>query len=89
AGAITITTRAPTFTPEASEELSVGSYNFVQAKASASGPLIGDTVAFRLSGLVTRRDGVIDNVRTGAKENGIGNQAVRAQILFKPTADFQ
>ncbi|MES2067120.1 MAG: TonB-dependent receptor [Pseudomonadota bacterium] len=89
AGAITITTRAPTFTPEASEELSVGSYNFVQAKASASGPLIGDTVAFRLSGLVTRRDGVIDNVRTGAKENGIGNQAVHAQILFKPTTDFQ
>ncbi|TPG54461.1 TonB-dependent receptor [Sphingomonas glacialis] len=89
AGAISITSKAPTFTPEASEELSVGSYNFVQAKASASGPLIGDTLAFRISGLTTRRDGVIDNVRTGAKENGIGNQAVRGQLLFKPTTDFQ
>lgn len=89
AGAISITSKAPTFTPEASEELSVGSYNFVQAKASASGPLIGDTLAFRISGLTTRRDGVIDNVRTGARENGIGNQAVRGQLLFKPTSDFQ
>ena len=89
AGAISITSKAPTFTPEASEELSVGSYNYVQARASASGALIGDTVAFRLSGLVTRRDGVIRNVRTGAKENGIGNQAVRGQLLFKPSADVQ
>jgi iron complex outermembrane receptor protein len=89
AGAISIVTKAPTFTPEADEELSVGSYNFVQAKASASGALIGDTVAFRISGLTTRRDGVIDNVRTGAKENGIGNQAVRGQLLFVPNADFK
>lgn len=89
AGAISITSKAPTFTPEASEELSVGSYNFVQARASASGPLIGDTLAFRISELTTRRDGVIDNVRTGAKQNGIGNQAVRGQLLFKPTSDFQ
>ncbi len=89
AGAISITSKAPTFSPEASEALSVGSYNFVQAKASASGPLIGDTLAFRIAGLTTRRDGVINNVRTGAKQNGIGNQAVRGQLLFKPTSDFQ
>ncbi|WP_026046532.1 TonB-dependent receptor [Sphingomonas sp. PAMC 26621] len=88
AGAINIVTRAPTFTAEASEELSVGSYNFVQAKASASGPLVGDTLAFRVSGLVTRRDGTIRNVATGARQNGIGNQAIRGQLLFRPTTDF-
>ena len=89
AGAINITTRLPSFTPEANEELSVASYNFVQAKASASGPLFGDTVAFRISGLSTRRDGVIRNVRTGADHNGIGNQAVRGQLLVTPTETFQ
>ena len=89
AGAISITSKAPSFTAEADEELSVGSYNLVQARASATGALIGDSVAFRLSGLVTRRDGVIRNTRTGADENGIGNQAVRGQLLFAPTADFQ
>lgn len=88
AGAINIVTRLPSFTPEATEELSVGSYNYVQAKASASGPLLDDTLAFRISGLTTRRDGIIRNVATGAHQNGIGNQAIRGQLLFRPTADF-
>jgi len=88
AGAINITTRAPTFTPEATEEISVGSFNFVQAKAAASGP-ISDTLAFRISGVSTRRDGVIDNVGTGQDQNQIGNQAVRGQLLFKPSEAFQ
>ncbi len=89
AGAISISTRLPSFTPEASEELSVGSYNFVQAKASASAPLFGDTVAFRISGLSTRRDGVIRNIRTGTDHNDIGNQAVRGQLLIKPSETIQ
>ncbi|MDH7973573.1 TonB-dependent receptor [Sphingomonas sp. AR_OL41] len=88
AGAINIVIRAPTFTPEASEELSSGNYGFLQAKASASGPL-SDTLAARLSAVVTRRDGVIDNVPTGAKQNAIGNQAVRGQLLFRPNDRFQ
>jgi iron complex outermembrane recepter protein len=89
AGAISISSNLPSFTPEATEELSVGSYDFVQAKASASGPLLGDTMAFRISGLSTRREGVIRNVRTGQNHNGIGNQAVRGQLLFKPSEAFQ
>jgi iron complex outermembrane receptor protein len=89
AGAISITTQSPTFTPEARQELSVGSYDFVQAKASASGPLFGQTLAFRISGLATRRDGVIRNVRTGQDQNTIGNQAVRGQLLFKPSDVLQ
>lgn len=88
AGAINVTTRAPTFTPEAEQEFSYGSFNFAQAKVAAAGPLIGDTLAGRISGVVTRRDGVIDNVR-GGEHNRVGNQAVRAQLLFKPTEDFQ
>ncbi len=89
AGAISIATRLPSFTPEAAEEFSVGSYDFVQAKASASGPLFGDTVAFRISGLSTRRDGVIRNAVTGQDHNGIGNQAVRGQLLIRPSETFQ
>ena len=88
AGAINITTRAPTFTPEAMEELSLGDYKLVQAKASASTPIIDDMLAVRLSGVSTYRDGVIRNVRTGQRYNGIGSQAVRAQLLFKPTDMF-
>jgi iron complex outermembrane receptor protein len=88
AGAINITSRLPTFTPEASEEISLGENRFVQVKASGSGP-ITDTLAFRISGLVTRRDGVIRNVADGRDHNGIGNQAVRGQLLFVPTDSFK
>jgi iron complex outermembrane receptor protein len=88
AGAINITTKLPTFSPEATEEVSYGSRNFLQAKASASGP-ITDTLAFRVSGLSTRRDGVIHNVVTGRDQNTIGNKAVRGQLLFKPNEAFQ
>jgi len=46
-GALNVTTRPPSFTPEGRAEVSVGNYEFVQAKASVSGPL-SDTVALRL-----------------------------------------
>jgi iron complex outermembrane receptor protein len=88
AGAINITTRMPTFTPEAQAELSFGNYYFAQAKAAVSAGL-SDTVAFRLSGVATTRGGVIDNIKTGGKNNSLGNEAVRGQLLFKPSATFQ
>ncbi|WP_445326711.1 TonB-dependent receptor [Sphingobium sp. AN641] len=87
AGAISIASRLPSFTSQGSAELSYGSDNFLQAKASVSGP-VSDRLAFRLSGLSTRRDGVIRNVATGRKQNNIGNQAVRGQLLYKPSKDF-
>ena len=89
AGALNITTRSPSFTPEGNAEVSVGNYTLIQAKAAVSGPLIADKLAFRLSGLETRRDGVIRNVVTGQDHNGIGNQAVRGQLLFKPSTKVQ
>ena len=48
AGAIQVTSRAPTFESEASGELSVGGLDHLQAKATVSGPLAGK-VAGRLS----------------------------------------
>ena len=88
AGAINVTTRMPTFTPELRSEISFGSDRFLQAKVSGSGP-INDVLAFRISALSTRRDGVIHNVRNGRDQNTIGNQAVRGQLLYKPSDTFQ
>src|SRR4051794_6322540 len=48
AGAINIRTNQPTFDFEGSAELSVGSYDFIQAKAAVSGPL-SDKVAARIA----------------------------------------
>ncbi|WP_137897768.1 TonB-dependent receptor [Sphingomonas sp. 2SG] len=88
AGALNITTRSPTFTQEGFAELSYGSYNFAQAKGWVSGP-ITDSIAYRLSAVSTRRDGVIDNIRTGRDTNTLGTQAVRGQLLFKPDDAIQ
>ena len=88
AGALNITTRAPSFTQEGFAELSYGERNFVQAKGWVSGP-ITDSLAYRLSVVSTRRDGVIDNIRTGRDTNTLGTQAVRGQLLFKPDDTIQ
>jgi iron complex outermembrane receptor protein len=85
AGAINVYTRAPSFTPEARIELSTGNLEFVQAKASVSGPLVSDTLALRLSASITRRDGTIHNVVTGKNLNAQDNQSLRGQLLWKPT----
>jgi iron complex outermembrane receptor protein len=89
AGAINIVSAAPAFTSGANLELSVGERRFVQARVSATGPLAGDTLAYRLSGTITRRDGVLRNVRTGQDQNTLGTQAVRGQVLWQPSADFK
>lgn len=84
AGALNVTTKAPSFTTEGQAELSAGDYGFVQAKASVAGPL-NDQLAFRLSGSVTKRDGLVRNLATGRDFNDQNNQAVRGQLLFRPS----
>ena len=83
AGAINIITRKPSFTPEARVELTGGNLDFFQGKASASGPLVDDKVAIRLSASVTTRRGTIYNVRQDEWQNSQDNKGIRAQILWK------
>ncbi len=83
AGAIHVISRAPTFEPESNAEVSVGDYDFVQAKGSVSGPF-GEKIAGRLSAQSTQREGLLYNVTTGEKLNELDNYAVRGQLLFVP-----
>ncbi len=85
AGALNITTRKPTFDWEGRGELTYGNYNYIQGKASISGPLIADKLAFRLSTSISHRDGTVLNVTNGHKVNEIDNVGFRGQLLFKPT----
>ncbi|MCE7795608.1 TonB-dependent receptor [Sphingobium sufflavum] len=82
-GALNITTRKPSFTPEGQAEFSVGNYHFVQAKASVSGPL-SDKLAVRLSASGTRRDGTVLNT-SGLDLHRQDNVGARAIVLWKPT----
>lgn len=88
AGAIHIITRAPTFTPEANLEVSLGSENFVQTKAMINGPLIDGKLAGRLVFGSTRRDGVLYNVTTKTKQNDLNSHILRGHLLFTPSENL-
>ncbi|PAL22728.1 TonB-dependent receptor [Sphingopyxis sp. GW247-27LB] len=88
-GAINISSRKPSFDPEFSGEASVGDYGYYQLRGSASGPLVDDLLAVRLSGSVTERRGFLYNVTQNARAQGYSNWSVRGQLLFTPSADLE
>ena len=88
AGAINITTNAPTFDFEAGAELTVGNLNLKQAKGFVSGPL-SDTVAARLAVATTSRRGTIFNVASDRYINEQDNLGLRGQILWRATEDLR
>ena len=84
AGAISISTRRPSFTPSAEFELNTGNIGFVQARASVSGAL-SRRIAGRVSLSSTQRDGTLINTTTGGAVNDLSNLGLRGQVLFAPT----
>ncbi|QRY77874.1 TonB-dependent receptor [Pseudomonas sp. PDNC002] len=87
AGVLNISTRAPTFTPERSVEVSGGQDGYFQGKGTVSGALT-DTLAGRVSAYRTRDDGYIKNIHDDNYLNGGERQGIRGQLLFKPSEDF-
>ncbi len=84
AGAINVTTRRPSFTPQTDFELNYGSLGFVQAKGSITGPLL-EKVAGRLSFSGTQRDGTVYSTTTEDDLNDLDNLGARGQLLIAPT----
>jgi len=87
AGVLNITTRAPSFTPEAEADLSGGNYRYYQARGALSGPLT-DSIAARISAVKTSRDGFIHDETDGRRLNGSDRIGFRGQLLFKPSEQF-
>jgi len=92
-GAIKIATKAPSFKPSSSIEITSGDLNTLQGKFSTTGPLIDDLLAYRGTFLVDRRDGLYDNTyfnfgksRETWRESN--KQAARIQFLLTPNEDF-
>ena len=83
AGAINIQTNQPTFDFEGKAEVSLGNYEFRQARFAISGPL-SETVAARVAFSGTSRRGTIRNVTTGEDIQSLDNIGVRAQLLWEP-----
>lgn len=85
AGAFNITSKAADFRPGAIFEVSYGNYNYIQAKASVTGPIIKDKLAARVSFSGTQRDGNLYNVHSDRPINNLNNLGVRGQLLFTPS----
>jgi iron complex outermembrane receptor protein len=92
AGQINITTRRPSFTPDASASLTLGEDNALRAEVSGGGTLIDDLVAFRITAMRDRRDGHWWNQFPDFK--GLQSFANtdrtygRAQLLVTPAPDL-
>lgn len=88
AGAFNITTTKPTQTPSAKVELSVGNYNFIQAKTSVSGG-VAKNLAAKISISGTQRDGTIWNTREERKYSGQNNLGFKGQLYYTPSDRLQ
>jgi iron complex outermembrane receptor protein len=87
AGVLNISTRRPTFEPEAIVESSVGNDSYWQVRGAFSGPLT-QTFAARVSAAKTSRDGYIKAPLLGTELNETQREGVRAQLLWQPSENF-
>ena len=88
AGAINLSSRAPTFAPEGSGEVSVGEKGLRQYRGTFSGALIDGVLAGRLTGYDVERDGLIDNRYDGGELRDQNRQGLRGQLLWTPSETF-
>lgn len=88
AGAFNITTRKPSHVSSAKVELSFGNYNFIQAKATATGS-VAKNLAAKISVSGTQRDGTIWNVLEERKYSGQNNVGAKGQLLFTPNEKLE
>lgn len=88
AGAFNISTTKPTPTPSAKVELSVGNYNFIQAKTSVSGG-VAKNLAAKISISGTQRDGTIWNTKEERSYSGQNNLGFKGQLYYTPSNKLQ
>jgi iron complex outermembrane receptor protein len=88
AGAMSLTTRLPAFTPDFKVELTGGELAYHQVRASMTGPIVDGLLAGRLSASTTDRDGVLKNTLVGGRRNDVNSAAIRGQLLLQPADSF-
>lgn len=81
AGAVNITSRAPTKNVEGSLRAVVGNYGAVEGYATVSGPL-SDSVLGKISVATENRDGYSTNIFNGQKLDDLKRLTTRGQLAF-------
>lgn len=88
AGAINITTKAPTNEFEGLAELGFGNGGLKTLRGVLSGPIIEDKVFARLSGSLADFDGVIDNTFLGTEADPYEDRNLRLRVVAEPSDNF-
>jgi iron complex outermembrane receptor protein len=85
AGAISITTKKPNLEQtEGYIEATGGNYDLQKLTATVTGP-ISDTVAYRIAGNVTQRDGYFENSGSADDASDTDDWNLSAKVLFEPS----
>lgn len=82
-GVINLISNEPTFDWHSDFFASYGNFNAMRAGATVSGPLAGDTVAFRIAGQLSERDGYLHDVLRNRDLNDRNRYQLRGQLLFQ------
>jgi iron complex outermembrane receptor protein len=81
-GALIVTTKKPSFDPELNLEAGYANFGRYQVRANATGPIVDDVLAYRVTGYLDRSDGWIRNKVDGEKYLDVNRKAVRGQLLL-------
>ncbi len=85
AGVISVRSKKPSYESSGNVSVSVGDLGYQHIKASSTGALIEDTLAYRLSGTWQERDGWVEDDVTGEEYNNKDRTTVRGQLLWDLT----
>jgi iron complex outermembrane receptor protein len=88
AGAIDIKTTAPTLERTVRAEATYGNFNYMRAFFSFSNP-ITDTLSLRVGYQRTQRDGLIYNTTYKEHWDDLNNDAVKADLYWRPSDKFK
>jgi iron complex outermembrane receptor protein len=89
AGAVSITTKLPSFTPQASISASYGNYNYWQLQGYVSSAIAGsDKAAISLAVHATQQNGFIKNLNTDQTYANKDDKGVRLQTLLQPNSNL-
>lgn len=89
AGVINFITKKPEFDAGLEAEISYGNYDAKVAKAGITGPLIEDTLAYRLDVNFNDRDGFLEDVVFNRDINNRDRYGLRGQLLYTPNEDWE
>lgn len=88
AGLIHVLTKPPEYEANGYAEFSAGNQGYYHLGAGYTGPLVQDTVAFRVDLTQQKRDGFLRDIFTGEEYNDRDRYLVRAQLLAEPNDDL-